>query len=62
MTTPPDKLWIRGHEAGNHNTRWNTPAPSRMTAVEGLIFLATGISDIQLVTIWWTRQWIAEHL
>ena len=32
MTTPPDKLWIRGHEAGNHNTRWNTPAPSRMTA------------------------------
>ena len=51
MTTPPDKLWIRGHEAGNHNTRWNTPAPSRMTAVEGLIFLATCICDIERDTV-----------
>ncbi len=27
MTTPRDKLWIWGHEAGSHNTRWNTPRP-----------------------------------
>ena len=61
MTTPPDKLWIRGHEAGNHNTRWNTPAPSRMTPVEGLTFLATCICDIERDTVEWARHWIADH-
>ena len=61
MTTPRDKLWIWGHEAGSHNTRWNTPAPSRMTPVEGLTFLATCICDIDRAPVEWPRQWIADH-
>jgi len=38
MTSPLDKLWIWGHEAGSHYTRWNTPGPSRMISVEGACY------------------------
>ena len=34
-----DKLWMWAHEAGSHNQDWNTPAPSRMTPVEGAYYM-----------------------
>ena len=97
-----DRLWIWGHEAGSHDTHWNTPRPSRMTPaegafcgkilgcymwdygrkqpmplermqyqcetglrwlqegrIEGMIFLASCICDLELETVEWTRRWIA---
>jgi len=39
MNTIRDRLWIWGHEAGSHDREYNTPAPSRMTPVEGACYL-----------------------
>ncbi len=47
MTNLRDKLWIWGHAAGSHDTGWNTPAPSRMTPVEGAYYL--GVPNLIMV-------------
>ena len=37
--TVRDKLWIWSHVAGAHNKDWEIPRPSRMTPVEGAVYL-----------------------
>lgn len=39
MTRVRDRLWIWGHEAGSHNQGWDIPKPSRMTPLEGAVYL-----------------------
>lgn len=37
-----DRLWAWGHEAGSHTTaEWGVPEPSRITPVEGAVYLGT---------------------
>ncbi|MEE3258843.1 MAG: hypothetical protein VX293_06510, partial [Candidatus Latescibacterota bacterium] len=47
MSTLRDKMWILAHEAGSHNQGWNTPAASRMTPVEGALYL--GVTNLIMV-------------
>ncbi|MBN2445799.1 MAG: hypothetical protein JXO22_03690 [Phycisphaerae bacterium] len=48
MSQVRDHLWIWAHEAGSHTTaEWGVPEPSRMTPVEGAVYL--GVSNVILV-------------
>ena len=42
-----DKMWIWAHETGSHDQGWNTPAPWRMTPVEGAFYL--GLDNLIMV-------------
>lgn len=43
-----DRLWVWAHEAGSHtHAEWGVPEPSRMTPVEGAVYLGT--SNVILV-------------
>src|SRR5262245_35477496 len=39
MPTLRDHLWLWAHEAGSHDTGYDTPAPSRMTPAEAAFYL-----------------------
>jgi hypothetical protein len=47
MSTVRDHLWIWGHEAGSHNHGWGLPKPSRMTPLEGAVYL--GVPNMIMV-------------
>jgi hypothetical protein len=47
METVRDRLWIWGHEAGSHNTGWGLEKTSRMTPLEGAVYL--GIPNLILI-------------
>ena len=39
METVRDRMWIWGHEAGSHDRSWRMPGTSRMTPLEGAVYL-----------------------
>jgi len=43
-----DKLWLFGVPAGADNDRWGLPRPSRMTPVEGAVYL--GVPNLFMIT------------
>ncbi len=45
--TVRDKLWIWGHEAGSHNDRYELQQASRMTPLEGAVYL--GVPNMIMV-------------
>jgi hypothetical protein len=45
--TVRDHLWVWGHEEGSHNADWNLPAKSRITPLEGAVYL--GIPNLLMV-------------
>lgn len=45
--TARDKLWIWTHVAGSHNKDWNIPKPSRMTPLEGAVYL--GVPNLMFI-------------
>ena len=47
MGTVRDHLWMWGHDAGSHNTRWGLPGASRMTPAEGAYYL--GVPNLMMV-------------
>ena len=52
MATVRDKLWMWGHNVGVHDStsRWKLPANSRMTPVEGAVYM--GVPNIIMVWVW----------
>lgn len=47
-----DRLWLWGHETGSHNSSWNLPGASRMTPLEGAVYM--GIPN--LIMVGYSRQ------
>jgi hypothetical protein len=47
MTSVRDRLWIWGHEANSHESRWGVPGPSRITPAEGAFYL--GVPNLLMV-------------
>lgn len=47
MGSVRDRLWLWGHEAGSHNEGWGLPSSSRMTPLEGAVYM--GIPNLIMV-------------
>lgn len=45
--TVKDRLWIWSHPAGAHNRQWHIPRPSRMTPLEGAVYL--GVPNLMFI-------------